>query len=83
MTSNRLDYQTTAGQISESDTFAQLLEHLRLAQECCNVIGHIRAVQDDTLVAKGWHGIAEMLKMTQTNVTNIATKKLRASSGFK
>jgi hypothetical protein len=83
VTRNRLPYETIAGQASEADTFAQLLEYLRLAEEAAYLLGHLRRAQDDKLLGQGWLAIGEMLKMTQTNVTRLATKKLRDSAGWK
>lgn len=80
---NRLPYETRAGQVSEADTFSQLLEHLRLAEECAYIIGHLRKMQDDKFAGQGWLAVGEMLKMTQTNVTNFATKGLRSSAGYR
>lgn len=74
---NRLPYSTTAGLFSEADTFAQLLEYLRMAEEAAYAIGHYRQMQNDKLVGQGWLAVGEMLKMTQTNVTSLATKGLR------
>lgn len=77
MAKNRLLIETRAGQPSEADTFAQLLEYLRLAEEAAYTIGHLRQMQDDKLVGKGWLAVGEMLKMTQANVTKLATQGLR------
>ena len=83
MTKNRLPYETRGGYVSEADTFSQLLEHLRLAEEGCYLLGHLRKAQDDKLLGQGWLAIGEMLKMTQTNITNLATRKLRSSVGYR
>lgn len=71
----RLPYETTAGQISEADTFAQLLEYLRLAEEAAYTIGHLRKANDDETCGQGFLAIGEMLKMTQVNVTKFVTKR--------
>lgn len=80
---NRLNYETIGGNVSESDTLAQLTEYLRLAEECCYVIGHLRKAQDDKLLGQGWLAIGEMIKMTNVNCQNLATRKLRTSAGYK
>jgi len=74
MTQNRLPYETRAGTPSESDTFAQLLEHLRLAEEAAYLIGHLRKANDDDLTGQGFLAVGELLKLTQINVTRFITK---------
>lgn len=76
---NRLPYSTTAGQVSESDTFAQMLEYLRMAEEAAYTIGHLRKANDDNLTGQGWLAIGEMLKLTQRNITKLATGSLGIS----
>lgn len=83
MTENRLRYETKGGHIDEAATYAQLLDYLRMAEECCYVIGHYRKAQDDKLTGQGWLAIGEMVKMMSTNITNLATKRLRTGAGFK
>jgi predicted nucleotide-binding protein (sugar kinase/HSP70/actin superfamily) len=73
---NRLPYSTTGGQVSESDTFAQMLEYLRMAEECAYTIGHLRKANDDELTGQGWLAVGEMLKLTQHSVTKLATGAL-------
>ncbi len=76
---NRLPYSTTAGQVTESDTYAQLLEYLRMAEECAYTIGHLRKANDDNLTSQGWLAIGEMLKLTQHTITKLATGALGQS----
>ena len=83
MTENRLHYETKGGHIDEAATYAQLLDYLRMAEEACYVLGHYRKAQDDPLTGQGWLAIGEMLRMTSTNITNLATRRLRTSAGFK
>lgn len=80
---NRLDYQTIAGDVSEDLTFLQLLEHLRLAQEACYTLGHLRKSQDDNLLGQGFLAVGEMLKLTVSNVTKLATNRSKAGTGFR
>jgi hypothetical protein len=74
MAKNRLPYSTTAGQISEADTFSQLLEYLRLAEEAAYMIGHLKKMNDEEVLGQGFLAVGEMLKMTQINVTRFITK---------
>jgi hypothetical protein len=55
------------------ETFAQLIEHLRLAQEAAAMLGHLHADNDPTQ-SQGWIAVSEMLKLTVHNVTKLATK---------
>jgi hypothetical protein len=71
----RLRYETLAGNLSESDTFMQLIEHLRLAEEAAYIIGHYKKANDDLMVGQGFLAIGEMLKLTIHNVTKLATRK--------
>jgi hypothetical protein len=80
---NRLDYSTTAGQVSEADTFAQLMEHLRLAEEAAAMLGHLAKAQDDNVKGQGWLAISEMFKMTQTNVLKLATLSAKGGIGWR
>lgn len=83
MTQNRLPYETRGGQISEADTFSQLLEHLRLAEEAAYTLGHLSKMQGDDLRGQGFLAIGEMFKLTIINVTNLATKSLRTKAGYR
>ena len=80
---NRLDYQTVGGNVSEDLTFLQLLEHLRMAQEACLTLGHLRKAQDDMMLGQGFLAVGEMLKLTIGNVTKLATNKGRLTSGWR
>lgn len=73
----RLTYETRAGVVSEADTFAQLLEHLRLAEEGAYMLGHLYKAQGDDMRGQGFLAIGEMFKLTQINVTKLATANTR------
>ena len=83
MSKNRLPYETLAGNLSSADTYAQLIEHLRLAEEGCYILGHFYKAQDDFNKGQGFLAVGEMLRMTGINVTNLATKSIRNDGGFK
>lgn len=68
---------------TEADIFSSLLEHLRLSEEAVYILGHFYKSQDDLARGQGMLAIGEMLKMTQVNVTNLATKGLRNAGGFR
>lgn len=73
----RLPYSTTGGQVSEADTFAQLTEYLRLAEEAAYVIGHLRKANDDNLTGTGFLGVGQMLAKVRSQVVEIMTNKPR------
>jgi|HubBroStandDraft_6_1064221.scaffolds.fasta_scaffold02348_8 hypothetical protein len=75
--------ETIGGIASESDTFAKMIEHLRQAQECAYLIGHLRKANDDKLTGQGWIAVGEMLKLTIHNVTKLATGKAISSVGYR
>jgi len=50
----RLPYSTTGGQVTEADTFEQLSEYMRLAEECCYTIAHLARANDNTPRADGF-----------------------------
>lgn len=71
---NRLPYETLAGNADESATYGQLTEHLRLASEACYLLGHLRKANGDELIGQGFLGIGQLLERTVTQVTKLATK---------
>lgn len=58
------------------ETFAQLIEYLRKAQEAAATLGHLARANDETLRANGWLAVSEGLKLMQRNVTALATKRM-------
>jgi hypothetical protein len=77
---NRLPYETKGGALSEAETFAQLLEYLRMAEEACYTLGHWFKAQDDELKGQGFLAVGQMLDLTGKNVTRLATKSHRVLS---
>lgn len=69
-------------QNTEAEIFAHLNEQLRLAEEAAYIIGHFYKAQDDFEAGQGFLAVGEMLRMTQINIMNIATKSLRHAAGF-
>jgi hypothetical protein len=74
---SRLHYETEGGSLSESITYSQLIEHLRLAAEASYALGHYKKANDDPVIGQGFLAIGQMLEMTVTNVTKLATKGVR------
>lgn len=69
---------------TEAEVFAHLSEQLRLAEEAAYIIGHYYKAQDisDFDLGQGFLAVGEMLRMTQLNVQNIATKSMRVKAGL-
>jgi hypothetical protein len=74
---NRLDYETIGGALSESVTYSQLIEHLRLASEASYALGHLRKANDDETIGSGFLGIGQLLERMVTQVTALATRGIR------
>jgi hypothetical protein len=66
-------YETEGGQASEAITYSRLCEHLRLAAECCYVLGHLRKANDDEVMGSGFLAIGQLLERVVTQVTKLAT----------
>lgn len=61
---------------TKGEEFAKLIEHLRYAQENASMLAHLHR-DDSKLMAQGWLAVSEMLKLTQRNITLLATKGLQ------
>lgn len=68
---------------TEAEIFTRVLENLRLAEEAAYILGHFYKAQDDFAHGQGLLAVGEMLKMTQINITNLATKAMRSQAGFR
>lgn len=70
---------------TEAECYTSLLANLRMAEEASYALGHLYKSQDtsDFDIGQGFLAIGEMLKLTQVNVTNIATKTIRQEGGFR
>lgn len=68
-------YETIGGQASESVTYSRLTEHLRLAAECCMVLGHLRKANGDEVISHGFLGISQLLERMVKQVTSLAMRK--------
>lgn len=72
--------ETLGGVPTRGEAYTKLLYHLQEAQNQANVIGHLHMTEDaemDKLLAKGWHGIAELLRLFQFKVTELAKGNLQ------
>jgi len=66
----RLDYETKAGAFSRADTEMQLMEHLRLAAECCYMIGHDMKADGDELRGQGFLAMGQMFERNVLTIIN-------------
>ena len=64
--------ETVGGNVSESITYSQLIEHLRLGAEAAYTLGHLRKANDDNLTGTGFLGIGQLLERACDQVTKLA-----------
>lgn len=76
MSNNRLTYETIGGNLDESGTYLQLIEHLRKAAEAAYIMGHYKKENDDNLIGTGLLAIGQLLEKTVEQVTALAAGKL-------
>lgn len=69
-------YETQAGMPTEGLTFSRLIDHLREAQECCYVMGHLRKANDDLEDGQRWLAIGENFKKMQEMIIALASGRL-------
>lgn len=65
--------ETSGGSLSESVTYSQLVEHLRLGAEAAYTLGHHRKANDDHLTGSGFLAIGQLLERACAQVTKLAT----------
>lgn len=73
-------WETKGGQMTSGETFAMLMEHLRLAQEDAAMLSHLHRAYGtgaDLVLAKGWLNVSEGLKQMQERVTEFARRGLQ------
>ena len=62
------------------ESYAKLMEHLRLAQEDAAMLAHLRRAEGDDkgrILADGWLAVSEALKLMQHQVTGLAQGRLQ------
>ncbi len=80
---NRLPYETTAGNLSAEITYKQLIEYCILIQEDCHKLGNDCALRGHSLAAANWHTIANNFDKVATVITHLAKGKTSSSIGFR
>lgn len=80
--SNRLSYETSAGNLDASATFQQLIEFLRKAEEDAMALASRRLIAHDDSGALQWKAIATNFAKARKVVTKLMTEKTKSSVGF-
>lgn len=65
---------------THGETYAKLIEHLRLAQEDAAMLAHLRRAEGDDKgrkLALGWLTVSEALKLMQSKVIELAKGRLQ------
>ena len=73
-------YPTIGGVVTRGEAYTKLLYHMREAQELCAVMAHLHNTESnqmDSLLAKGWLGMEQLVKRMCDQLTNLAMKKLQ------
>jgi hypothetical protein len=71
---------TVGGNVSRSEVYMKLLDHVRECQDCAALMAHLHNTEGndmDKLLARGWLGMSEMFKLTAHQVTLLAQNKLQ------
>lgn len=77
---SRLDYETAAGNLSPSATYAQLEENLRLAIEDLTLLSQSCAARSDRNAAEAWAHIVKNFGRTLSLVHLLAQSRANPSS---
>ena len=62
---------------TKGETYAQLIEHLRYAQEASAILAHLAYGNDERNLGGSWLQVEELLKKMQHSVTELAMKGLQ------
>lgn len=74
------NFSTIGGVVTRGETYTKLLHHLQEARDMASTMAHLHNTEDgaqDRLVAKGWLGIAELIKRMEHQITQLAMRKLQ------
>jgi hypothetical protein len=72
-------FETEGGLVTRGITYAKMLDQFRELQDTILTMGHLHQTEDndmDRLLAQGWRGVAEMLRMIEHKVTEMAMRKM-------
>jgi sulfur carrier protein ThiS len=65
---------------TRGETYAKLLEHLRLAQEDAAMMGHLLSAEgskEDRVLGNAWLTVSELIRKMGLEVTQLATRGLQ------
>ncbi len=65
---------------TRGETYARLIEHLRLAQESAATMAHLHNADGDApgmVLGRGWLNISELIRKMQFSVTELAKRGLQ------
>jgi hypothetical protein len=62
---------------TQGETYAKMMEHLRLAQECAAMMAHLTNANDDRRIAHLWIKVSEGFRNMQHHITELAQKGLQ------
>lgn len=73
-------FSTIGGVATKDEAYRKLMHHLDEAQNNALAIGHFCNTEDDSrskLLAKGWYGVGEMLKLVKEQIRQIAMARMQ------
>lgn len=79
---NRLDYETLAGNLDAGATFKQLIEYLTLAAEDMRNLRRLRKIAGDDVGGEQWGACARRFEKVVAVVEGIHKSTQRTSVGF-
>lgn len=63
---------------TQGETFSQLMEHIRKAQEAAAMLAHLHNAQDpNNRMALQWLAVSENFKKMQHTLTQLAMRKMQ------
>jgi len=73
-------FSTLGGIATRDEAYRKLMYHMEEAENQAYAIGHFHNTEDDNwskLMAKGWYGIGEMLRMVREKIRQTAMKRIQ------
>jgi hypothetical protein len=71
---------TIGGQVTRGEVFRKLTDHLRECQDLTATMAHLHNTEGndmDKLLARGWLGVHEMIKLMTYQISELARNKLQ------
>ena len=73
-------YSTVGGVFTRDEAFAQLIHYLSEAADFAAMLSHLHNTetsQMDTLIAKGWLGVHQLLLLTRDKIIELAKRNFQ------